>query len=299
MANGARTPPATLIDFSVKSGSRHFAYDGRWEAGPIYVSRCVFKPNRGTRLGACQFTVTLHNGATQTLEWRSHAGTPYQRRTIHEGDLYINSANRPLFMRWNDVLPVTVVALEESFLVDTLRREFGGIQLDLPPLIGINDPVIRRLVEVVDAQLDGRTTGGGSFAQSIATALLIHLFKTHGRDQFPKKAAGGLAPRRLKQVIDHIDGALTTNLEVSALAELVGLSVKHFAECFTKSMGISPHRYVTQRRIQKAKELLLNAKISTAEIAARAGFSSQSHFTASFRKFSGITPARFRRDKES
>ncbi|MGD9728961.1 MAG: helix-turn-helix transcriptional regulator [Nitrospiraceae bacterium] len=219
-----------------------------------------------------------------------------QRRTVHNGDILINCSHRPLFMRWSATLPLTVIAIEDTFVANALQKELDGAAFDFSPLIGINDTVIRRLVEAADAQIDSEPAVGGLFADSVATALLVRIFDKYNQHRTPPRALGGLTPRRLTRIIDYIESSLNRNLENRALAEVLDLSAHHFAECFTRSMGIPPHHYVTQRRIQKAKGLLLDAKLTTAEIAELAGFSSQSHFTARFRQFIGVTPARFRRE---
>ncbi len=296
VAKGEQTSKAALIDYSANSLSRHFACDARLRSGAIFISRCVFKPNPGLRIGAAQFTVALHHGPPISVEWKVEPEDRMQRRTVHNGDIFINCAHRPLYMRWPATLPLTVIAIEDTFVANTLQKEFDGAAFDFSPLIGINDAVIRRLVEAADAQIDSEPAAGRLFADSVATALLVRIFEKYNRHRIPQRALGGLTPRRLTRIINYIENSLGRNLENPALAEVIGLSAHHFAECFTRSMGIPPHQYVTQRRIQKAKELLLNAKLTTAEIAELAGFSSQSHFTARFRQFVGITPARFRRE---
>jgi AraC family transcriptional regulator len=79
------------------------------------------------------------------------------------------------------------------------------------------------------------------------------------------------------------------------LAEEAGLSPYHFSKAFKASLGVPPWRYVTERRIHRAKELLLDRCRSITEIAHDLGFSSHSHFTDVFRKKTGRAPSRFRR----
>ena len=78
---------------------------------------------------------------------------------------------------------------------------------------------------------------------------------------------------------------------------MANLSTHHFGEAFKASTGTSPYRYLIERRIHRAKELLLGADRSIAEVALTVGFASHSHFTDNFRKLTGITPSRFRMDR--
>jgi AraC family transcriptional regulator len=99
----------------------------------------------------------------------------------------------------------------------------------------------------------------------------------------------------MRRVLDYIDAQLTGELGLIELAAIAGLSPHHFLEAFKISVGKSPHRFVTERRVQRALELLRDDARSIAEIANAAGFSSQSHLTANFRRVTGLTPGRFRR----
>jgi AraC family transcriptional regulator len=86
------------------------------------------------------------------------------------------------------------------------------------------------------------------------------------------------------------------DLALEELAALVSLSAKHFARAFRQSTGMPPHRWLIERRIDRAKALLTEAGLNLAEIALACGFADQSHFTATFRKIVGATPGSFRRD---
>ena len=72
------------------------------------------------------------------------------------------------------------------------------------------------------------------------------------------------------------------------------MSQFHFARTFKAATGNSPHRYLTQRRIERAKVLLGVTKLSVAEVAYSVGFTNQSHFAAQFYKITGTTPKTYR-----
>ncbi len=70
----------------------------------------------------------------------------------------------------------------------------------------------------------------------------------------------------------------------------------YFGEAFKASTGLTPFRFILERRVRRAKELLLDRDIPIAEVALRVGFANQSHFTVNFKKLTGKTPSRFRND---
>ena len=105
---------------------------------------------------------------------------------------------------------------------------------------------------------------------------------------------GGLRPRAFQRVREYILTHLAQNISNRVLAELVGLSVFHFARAFRQSAGLSPHRFMLESRVERVKHLLVETELSLSQIAIRAGFADQSHCTRRFRELVGITPSRFR-----
>ena len=82
---------------------------------------------------------------------------------------------------------------------------------------------------------------------------------------------------------------------LAQIAEAVHLSANHLHRIFVESEGRTPYEYVTEKRIEKAKTLILMGKHSLAQVALETGFCSQSHFTVVFKKSEGQTPAQYRK----
>lgn len=104
-----------------------------------------------------------------------------------------------------------------------------------------------------------------------------------------------IAPRRLKRVLDYMESNLSVDIALDDLASAAGSSRFHFSHAFRRATGVSPYRYLINRRIESAKALLMADDLTIAEVAARCGFNSPSQFAAMFRRVSGTTPGRFRR----
>ena len=106
----------------------------------------------------------------------------------------------------------------------------------------------------------------------------------------PPTNRGGLAPARANRICQYIDSHLQENIALEALADIAELSVHHFARAFRQSLGIPPHNYIVQRRVEHAQQLLRNTDLPLSEIAIVAGFTDQSHLARHFRTITGVSP---------
>jgi AraC family transcriptional regulator len=103
-----------------------------------------------------------------------------------------------------------------------------------------------------------------------------------------------LSSQQLRYTIDYIQANLNKALHLPIIATHLNLSYYHFCSLFKKSIGISPWQYVIRQRIDRAKELLKEQKLSIAEIALACGFSHYSHLNKHFQKVTGTTPRSYK-----
>lgn len=96
------------------------------------------------------------------------------------------------------------------------------------------------------------------------------------------------------RVLEAIDAGLEEDLSLAYLASVACLSQFHFSRAFKTSMGISPHQYVSNRRLERAKELIVVAAIPLSEVASGLGFSSQANFNRAFKAATGLSPTSYR-----
>ena len=98
----------------------------------------------------------------------------------------------------------------------------------------------------------------------------------------------------MQQAIDYIHTHLDRDLSLAELASVVNISPAYFASLFKQAMGTSPHQYVIQQRVERAKLMLSTTDLTIADIALQTGFSSQSHLTQQFKHLTGMTPKQVR-----
>jgi AraC family transcriptional regulator len=105
---------------------------------------------------------------------------------------------------------------------------------------------------------------------------------------------GSITDSRMRLLDEFIDAGLDQPLGVSAMAQLLGLSEGYFMRAFKAATGKSPHGYLIDRRLAKARALMRDSSATLAEIAHACGFSSQAHMTTTFKQRLGVSPAQLR-----
>lgn len=213
------------------------------------------------------------------------------------GDFYLYPAGRPGFTRWQSIDKTLHIVLEPDFLsqvaIDTDCLNPGSVEL--LPVLKTRDRKLESLVPLFLQEIENGDLGDRLYLESLSSILGIHLLR-HYCQVVPKirQAAGGLAPHKLSTVLEYIQARLSQELSLAAMAAEIGVSRCHFATQFRATMGLAPHQYVSQQRIEKAKRALRSPQRSITDVALDCGFSNQSHFTKVFKKQTGTTPKSYR-----
>ena len=150
------------------------------------------------------------------------------------------------------------------------------------------------MLSALRAEVCDGCPSGRPYGTSLCTALAIHLVRRYRRRRDLAEFARADCPRPPSACARSHRRASKRRLSLTQLAALARLSSDHFAAQFRRSTGLPPHRYLLQRRIERAKELLAADGMSLAEIGYALGFPSQAHFTTTFRKLVGTTPGAYR-----
>ena len=227
----------------------------------------------------------------QVQDGKTHTGL-YQR-----GDILITPANTPLFVRWSGNENCLQIRLTTEFL-QSIARETSNRdpdRLELLPEFQIRNPQIEAIAMMLLAEFQQKHFDNGLYLDSLTNVLAVNLLRHHtaSKPQLPIYE-GGLSPRQLSQVLDYIDTYLDKNIKLADLAQLLDMSSFHFSRLFKQSIGITPHQYLSQQRVERAKELLKQTDRLIIDIALECGFSSHSHLSKQFRQFTGMTPKAYR-----
>jgi len=177
----------------------------------------------------------------------------------------------------------------------TKPRRRASQMLKFTPGLGVNDRILAGLGLGLLPVFEAPEEVSQLFIDHYTRAIVAHVAHSFGGMQVREAAwRRGLAPwqqRRAKEFIDaHLDG----DISVLQLAAACRLSSSQFSRAFRQSTGMSPHRWLLKRRVERAKQLLRDPDQSLASAALAAGFANQSHLTRVFTRIAGISPGRWR-----
>jgi AraC family transcriptional regulator len=240
-----------------------------------------------------QLFVTLSGSLRHTSAWID-GGHRYDGADFAGATTFIPSGRHRRSSYCDGVIEYASIRLDpallESLDVATERLEFAGFT-NRP------DPMLHRLALALCDEAQHPGQAGRLYVDSVATTMLVHLLR----------ACSNLAPRRLvtgriplqgatlRRVLEYVEEHLAEDLRLDVLAGVAGTDRVRFGRAFKAATGVSPHRYVVRRRLDLAARLLrVPDGPPIAEIAYRAGMSSQSHLTTAFRRAYGITPYAYR-----
>jgi AraC family transcriptional regulator len=203
-------------------------------------------------------------------------------------------------LRWSGPTHRIAVALHQSLLLSAIDETIGQSHIELTEHWNVTDRHIMSVLLALTTDLDAGSPAGRLYGESLANALAVYLLSRYAvQRRVPTVAKGGLPRYRLKRVLDYIGENLAEDVSLADLAELAGMSPHHFSELFKASMSCTPHRYVLQERIERAKIALRDPECTVLDAGTIAGFANPSHFARVFRRFVGASPSHFQADQTS
>ena len=197
---------------------------------------------------------------------------------------------------WNIDVEFLHCYIEPAFISHIAHESINPDRVELALELKKTDPLICQIGHALKADLEIDGVGSRFYADSMATALAAHLLRHYStRNHHFQDHEDGLSKVKLKQAIEYINTHLSENLSLMAIAAELDMSQFYFCRLFKHSMGMTPHQYLIQQRIERAKQLLKQPKLTIASIAIKCGFANQSHLAKQFRQHTGLTPKQFRR----
>ena len=194
---------------------------------------------------------------------------------------------------WEDDGPSTVLSMHLApvlvrSVAESMRLNPDRVRIE--PQLQVKDPLLQHLGWTVKAELEAADPCGPLYAESLGTALAVHLLRRYALTLEPP-INRGLPKRQLNRILEFIQEHLNASLSLTELSGVLGISASHLKTQFKQSMGLPVHQYIIRRRVDFAVELLSGGKRPLSDVAFQAGFADQSHMARCMRRVIGITPS--------
>ena len=252
-------------------------------------------------------------GGRLVREWRGER-VEYE---LNPGCIAVVPARTPISWSWATRISFSLMRLDADFVDSVAHSVFGadarGYRL---PLVERSwDASLANIAGVLAREVLRGEPGSKLYAESLAGVLALHLLRNYGeradgsalvaRSAQPEtvpavsaetRGRNALQPRAVAQAVAFIHDNCTRDISLSDIAAAARLSPFHLARVFKQALGVSPHQYLIQLRVNSARWLLSagSGERSLAELASAVGFADQSHLTRHFKRVLGVTPGQFR-----
>ncbi|MEW6131046.1 MAG: AraC family transcriptional regulator [Acidobacteriota bacterium] len=275
-------------------------------ASEIMVSRSIQENHMRLRLlsdppglievpGLTNTIVSMHIGQPVQLACR-RGGYNHRGLAVH-GDIDIIPANTPSLWEIKEKDTAFIMSLSPE-LIQTVAEEFAidPARLEIQNRFQLRDQQLENIGLVLKAEMESGYPCGQLYFDSLAVSVATRLLRYYSSMTLPQQKYNGRLPeRKLRQVLAYIEDHLSADLSLRELAEIAGLSVSHFKNLFRESVGLTAHQYLIRRRVERAKTLLTDGKLSISQIAFETGFAHQSHLARHMRRLLGVSPKALRR----
>lgn len=216
------------------------------------------------------------------------------------GTVLIIPACTEYTLQWPIETDYIQIALDNNLLSD-LKDISGGLSLTelFPHPSRLPNPKALLIANLLRAELLKNAPVSAGYLQALLAVMMVQLVQNHSflRTSGAKQENGGLSYQASRRIEAYLRENYMRKLSITKMANILGVSGGHFLTSFRESFGQTPHQFLLTLRLSAAEDMLTNTDISLAEIADRAGFSSQSHMTTALKKCRLVTPGELRRKR--
>jgi len=224
-----------------------------------------------------------------TLEVKGPGG--FHPVVLRRGSAWFSPAGESVSLRINSNFSYVRMSIDPLYFDRLVSPEPDGTSIELRRTFGIAKSQIGHILGALIAESDAGNPGGLAFVEALAAGLSHQVaFHAGARRVRTKVVRGGLSAAARRRTLEYIDAHLDASITVDVLAREAGLSPAHFARAFKETIGRAPHSYLLTLRLDHARRMLDSCDMTLSEVAQRAGFADQAHFTRLFKREFGVTP---------
>ncbi|MEM0911731.1 MAG: AraC family transcriptional regulator [Pseudomonadota bacterium] len=255
-----------------------------FDAAPGEMQQAVFDQHH--------ILINLQQKPHRVENWRD---SEHRDFIYHENEIILTPAGIASGWKWYSPSKVIVITLEpfafEQFALHNLQIKLTREQLK-DAFQFIDKDLTQSATMLRDALYSD--VGSDVLFESFARVFLTKLIQSYGLERNDDYAfTRSFTSKHYKAVLDYVAKHYSQNIALETLAQQTHLSTYHFARLFKQTIGVTPHQFVIQYRIERAKQMLLEPSPILYDVALSCGFSDQAHFTRIFKQYEGATPKQY------
>ncbi len=264
------------------------------ETGKLFVRVVTDPADRVESPALPRPRIAIHLGRSVYMVCQ-RGGAKHRGWGVH-GDIDIVPAEIPCV--WEPLQPDTalIVGIQPDLLAAAAEElNLSADRLEVVNRFQIRDSQIEHICWAIKAEMEAGYPTGRLFLDSLATALAAAMVRRHSSlAMTPSPATIRMSGHRLRETLSYIEDNLSRDVSLQDIAQIAGLSVSHLKATFRQTTGVPVHRYIIQRRVERARTLLTQGKLTISEVAHETGFAHQSHLASHMRRILGCTPKALR-----
>jgi AraC family transcriptional regulator len=239
--------------------------------------------------------ISIHLGSPARMSCRRD-GKSFTGTAVH-GDIDIIPTLTPARWEMHDENDTALLLSLPKTLIHAVASESGldAARIEIRNRFQARDPELEALSWAIKREMQAGCPSGRLYLDGLALAVASRLVMCHSSIAKLAPRNEGLSGHRLKQVLAFIEDHLAGDLSLEQIAAVAEVSASHMKALFRAAMGMPVHQYVIQRRVERARTLLLQDSLPIAEIALAAGFAHQSHMARHMRRVLGMPPRAIKR----
>jgi AraC family transcriptional regulator len=241
-------------------------------------------------------TVSLYDGFYRDL-WLDNRPLPEQPPQP-AGVVSFIDLRRSANVRFRSPISNVQFYFSRAALNELVSEESGKAidNLAVRPLDSHADAIFSQLARSLVPALNKPTETSRLFVDHIALAASAHVIREYAKVAFDARMRyGGLASWQLSRAKELMDANLNGSISLAEIAAQCRLSTRHFTRAFGQSTGMPPYRWLLRRRVERAKDLLRDPRLTLTDVAIKSGFAGRRHLIRAFSHSVGETPGVWRR----
>lgn len=274
--------------------------DGRdWTS--LFTSVQREMPFQGVFRSSKDHLLVLHRDGPVQVE--SLTDRRIGRRVVPAGGIHMISPGADFGIHLTGMIETVHVYVRRSIIEEVALEMVDGdpARLEIPSGI-VEDKALHALIDASAFAVEDENLGSAMFADYLSRTIAAQLIRSYSKAKLKgggrSSSSASLSPT-LSEAVDYMTSNIDSAINLADIAQATNRSSSHIARMFRVELGMPPHRYLINLRVEKARRLLEKTSMSIAEIAYECGFAHQEHLTRLFRRHCATTPAAYRRSKRN